>query len=569
MNKEEQIPQNKFLTWKFIIAVYVVLVAATVAWCLSFDSYELRGQLISIIPWFLEANFLLLIVAVALNINSFKKLLKELSVRQLWIVVVLVFLGVIMTTFVAPRVHRIFYDENIYLNIGQTIAAQHKAAMCADGSNNYGQYHCSQLEHNKQPYAFPYLVSIVYRIFGYSELGGFLLNNAVFGMAIFVAFLLGFLMFNSYMAGIYSALVYCLIPENIIWANTTAVEPSAALFSAMVPATALLYIREKKSEALFLFSMTLAFALQFRPESVLIIPVAGLLFWAQDKEILRDKKTYLFLVLAFALAISHIVQLYAVSGESWGSADGPRMGLTYLSYNFKTNILFYLRNVKFPFIFTSLFVGAIFLRKYFQQKIVLLVWFIMLWGIFIFFYAGSYEFGQDVRFSLLSYFPLSLLAAMCLISFEEYFTRKANIRIIRTVFIVLIFLSFTSFLPNIRTIGEEANQSRADHKYARQMFEMLPENSLVLTHNPNMFLLWGGNAAQAAIATNNKQQINHFIEKYTGGVYFHFNYWCNVDSPREQAFCQNILDNYDHEVVVKYSERGYDYVLYQLTGIRD
>lgn len=549
--------------WIYVILIYICITAVIGGWCLSFDSARLRDQLISIIPWFLEINFLLIIISIALNVGAVKKLLRDISLRQWYLVLAVVVAGIIMAVFVAPRVHRLFYDENIYLNIGQTIAAQKKAAMCAEGHNNYGNYHCVQLEHNKQPYAFPHVISIVYRIFGASEIAGFLFNNLIFGLSIFISFVLGSLLFDRFSAGIYSALIYCLIPENIIWANTTAVEPSAALFSGMVVAAGLIYLKGKSAKALFLFSVLLSYSIQFRTESLLILPVAGLLFLLYDKNALKDKRTYLFLAFAFALVTPHIVHLYAVRGENWGS-PGPRIGITYFFNNFISNSLFYLRNVKFPLLYSLLFGVGISLKGRYKERIVLITWFLLFWGIFLFFYAGSYEFGQDVRFSLVSYMPLSLLAGLGLVKFEQLFERKGLSGILRAITITIILVSFTGFLPLVRTIGEEACQARADHRYAQEMAALLPENSMILTHNPNMFLLWGKNAAQAAIATNNEPLIDHFFQRYTGGVYFHYNYWCNVNNPREQVFCRKILDKYEHTPVVEYTERGYTFVLYRL-----
>jgi len=289
----------------------------------------------------------------------------------------------------------------------------------------------------------------------------------------------------------------------------------------------------------------------------------GLAFLLYDREILKDKYTYILLGVAFVLVIPHIVQLYAVRGENWGST-GPRMSLSYFAQNFKVNSLFYLKNNKFPVLFTVFSIFCLFTKRNYKEKLILITWFLFFWGIFIFFYAGSYEFGQDVRFSLVSYMPLSLLAGLGMASLEELLEPKGLSGVSRIIVIPVILFSFSGFLPHVRTVGEEACQARADHRYAMEMAEHVPDNSMVLTHNPNMFLLWGKNAAQAAIATNNEPAMNHFFQRYTGGVYFHYNYWCNVDNPKEQTFCQNILNKYDHSPVIEFKERGYTFKLYQL-----
>lgn len=548
-----------------VISFYGVILAALFFWCLSFDSDRLRGQLVSIIPWFLEVNFLLIVIGIALSFGAVRSLLGEISSKKWCLVSTTVMLAMVMAAFVAPRTHRIFYDENIYLNIGQTMAVQKKAAMCAEGYNRYGEYHCGQLEHNKQPYAFPHLISMVYRVFGPSETAGFVFNNVAFGLSIVTVFLIGFLLFDSFSVGVYSALIYGLIPENIIWANTTAVEPSTAFFAGLVIVAGLIYLKERGAKTLFLLSVLLPYSVQFRSESILIALIVGLMILLYDKETLRDKKTHLLLALSFALVIPHIVQLYAVRGESWGSS-GPRMSVAYFLQNFRVNSLFYFKNASFPILYTLLFGAGLFSKGKVRERLVLITWFLTFWGIFLFFYAGSFEFGQDVRFSLVSYMPLSLLAGLGLFKLERLLEPKGLGRPAQVILIAAVCLSFTGFLPFVRTVGEEACQARADHRYAREMAELLPEDSMVLTHNPNMFLLWGKSAAQASIATHNEPLMDHFFQRYTGGVFFHYNYWCNTDDPREQAFCRNILDNYDHTALAEYTERGYTFVLYRLIG---
>lgn len=467
--------------------------------------------------------------------------------------------------FVAPRVHRIYYDENIYLNIGQTIAFQEKAAMCADGFNNYGKYHCVQLEHNKQPYAYPYLIAIIYRVFGASEIAAFLLNNFIFGLSIFIVFFIAYLLFKKLSSAIYSALVFCLIPENAIWCNTTAAEPGTSLFVGISFAATLIYLREKSLKSLLFLVALIPFAMQFRIESIFIVPLVFLLTFLRDGKALKDSKIYLFGLLVVTLLIPFVVQLYAVRGENWGSATGTRMDWSYLIHNFETNSLFYLRNVKFPVLFTiSLFIGLFFKKEFFKARCFTVAWLLCFWGIFLFFYAGSYEYGQDVRYSLVSYMPLSILAGLGIYRLEEIFKCKETVYTFRVFATSIIVLSFLQLIPHVRVTGEEAWGARYDHYYARKMMEYLPERSMVLTHNPNMFLLWGGNAAQAAIATNDRPRINHFFERYTGGVYFHYNFWCNVDDPAQQTFCNNILKKYEHEKVIEYKERDYEYVLYRL-----
>ena len=66
----------------------------------------------------------------------------------------------------SPRTNRIFYDEQIYQNIGQNLADLRRAQMCNDGAIEDGRLRCASGEYNKQPYAYPHLLSVAYRVFG-------------------------------------------------------------------------------------------------------------------------------------------------------------------------------------------------------------------------------------------------------------------------------------------------------------------------------------------------------------------------------------------------------------------
>ena len=269
------------------------------------------------------------------------------------------------------------------------------------------------------------------------------------------------------------------------------------------------------------------------------------------------------MALTLALIIPHLVQLYAVRGENWGST-GPRTGIVYFWDNFRVNALYYFANLHFPVLFTLVFFLGMVLKRNLREKIFLLIWFLLFWGIFLFFYAGSYRYGQDVRFSLVSYMPIALLGGSGLSKLWEWFQRQGLGSVYLKASVVVILIIFIGFLPHIRAIGEEACQARADHYYAQKMAEQLPDNAMVLTHNPNMFLVWGKNAAQTAVATHSESAMNYFFDRYTGGVYFHFNYWCNVNNERERNFCRTILERYQHELLAHFTESGYTFALYRL-----
>ena len=96
------------------------------------------------------------------------------------------------------------------------------------------------------------------------------------------------------------------------------------------------------------------------------------------------------------------------------------------------------------------------------------------------------------------------------------------------------------------------------------MLPLIPDNAVVLTHNPNMFLVWGKNAAQASLATEQRGYFSGFFNRYPGGVYFHYNFWCNVSDPLQNSFCKNILSWYACTPLATYREQNHEFALYKV-----
>lgn len=588
---------KRLLQMKLYLASGVLFItgaAVLYSWTSSNSSWKLQEQLQIISPLFLEICFFLLILAIGINCKLIKSLFGGIP-RVIWLFLAAIVIGgIVITVFAAPREHRIYYDEDIYLSIGQNIAYLKnaganagedygaslgslwkrwigRAAMCNEGRHEYGDFFCDRLEYNKEPNGWPYLISIVFRLAGVHENAAFWTTNFLYALSIVAAFGIACLLFRCPYRGLFAALIFALTPEYIMWSNTAAVEPSAACFTSLALLTALIYVRSRAGTALFLLMVTAAFAIQFRPESIMSLAVIGLavLFFAGE-ELKRDR-FYCALSLFFILIIPHLVHLYAVKDMGWGSS-GPKFSFDYLDGNLKVNALFYLKNVRFPVMFTVLFFLGLLLggRKgegngktfYLYEKTVVLFWFLLFWGIFILFYAGSYDYGADVRFALLSSMPLALLAGSGSVSLAQLFNRR--FKHMQYLLTVLIIFSFIPFLPFVKAITQEAWGARYDHYYAMEMAKEVPDNGIVLTHNPNMFLVWGKNAAQASLATEQTGYFKNFFYRYPGGVYFHYNFWCNVPDKLQNSFCKNVLERYDWTLIKSYKERDYTYELYKI-----
>ena len=134
-----------------------------------------------------------------------------------------------------------------------------------------------------------------------------------------------------------------------------------------------------------------------------------------------------------------------------------------------------------------------------------------------------------------------------------------------TVLIGAVGLSFLWFLPQVRSLGEEAWAARADVEFAERVASGLPRNSIVLTHNPSIFLLNGVNAAQMSLVVTEPAYVATVLSKqYAGGVYLHWNAWCGYADPGQRTVCETAVRSFSSDLVSEYRERDFRYAFYRL-----
>jgi len=223
-----------------------------------------------------------------------------------------------------------------------------------------------------------------------------------------------------------------------------------------------------------------------------------------------------------------------------------------------------LADQRFPFVYSLLGLAAFGLWRR-REMVVVAAYFLLFWGMFLFFYAGSYNYGADDRFSLMTYVPLAIAAGIGAWRIGDVLDRSVPSVRSNAVLIGALAAQFLWYLPFVRATGEEAWAARADVAFAHAATRDLPRNSIVLTHNPNMFHLWSQNASQVSIAVNEPGYAENVLApRYGGGIFFHWNFWCDVADPAQQAFCNLVLERFPHSLVREYRERDYRYAIYRL-----
>lgn len=543
-----------------LTAVLAVFGLALAIWFASLPSDALRSRLIVLQFWWLAAGFGLL---AATSARELPALIRSIRFRRnQWLAAgAIALLAGLLASAVAPRTNRIYYDEHIYQGIGQNLTDLRRAQMCNAGIVEYRTLQCTSSEYNKQPYAYPFLLSIGYRLFGVSDQLAHVVNITALMAHVLTIVLLSALLTSSAGAAIAAAAVFATIPQQIQWSATAAAEPTAALACTAAVLSAAWFARSRRFGSLLWTVAVSAWAAQFRPESLLILPVVAIVIALQAPEELRRGRIVFALVLGYALLTVHAGHLMAVRNEAWGTT-GDRLSGAFLLSNLSANGWFYLADWRFPAVYGVLALAGLILPGDRSPRVIFGVYFLALWGIFLAFYAGSYNYGADIRYSLMSYAPLALLAGRAVSIAADRFggRRRTTPWIVAGFFAANLLL----YLPQLRAVGEEAWAARADVRIAKQFASTLPQDSMILTHNPHMFHLWGRNASQVFLGASDPAFLSNLNERFGGGVYLHWGFWCNVDDMAQRALCAKVLAEHPGTMVFEQRERDYRYAFYRL-----
>lgn len=470
--------------------------------------------------------------------------------------------ALLLRAFVAPHTHRLYYDEDIYLNIAQNMVHDGKAV----GTNFAMFYRDSYIRHdeflNKQPNAYPALVSVVFLIFGVSEKSALVLSIVLSSLTVLMVFLFTRMLWDERIA-LWSSLFYSLIPVAIVWAPTTSTEPPMVFFTILTMYLFALSSQEREIGVTFAAWMALAFTIQFRPEGVifLLISLVFILFFDGWKSF-REGRMILIFFLFCALAAHHALHVLSFLHENWGAVDKERFSTVYFAKNLKDNLGFFTRNMEFPVIFTLFALLGLGVHwKRWKEKSLMLLWIVAFFMPFLFFYAGSFCYGVDVRFSLLLLCPLSILCGCGMETVRRLMERLLPGHSAGSYLAIFLVLLFLPHLPYIWTVHEESWDARLDHDFIVRQARTLPADAVIFCHSPYVIILNARRGALQSYYGSDAKTVDLVFEQ-SDHVYFYRDYWCYAPALKQNYdfFCRNFI----MEPVASAAIFERDYTLYRI-----
>lgn len=530
---------------------FLIFINALFLWSyIILNSYQLgisTNELINILPIFFEIDFLLIVFFFVLNLDLIRRFCKISKETKIYLILI-IFIGFLFRAFLVVHTHRVFFDEDLYLGIANSIATENRAILC-----NYGTpTKCYEGILNKDPSGFPFFVSIFFRIFGKGDAIAFALSTIIGTLSILLAFFIAFLLFDDEHAALYASLFFAFLPVNIVWSGSAATEIYFLFFSSLSIFSLLLFLKSNEYKALALAISLLAFAIQIRPEGILFILIFAFAIFVFDNKLKRrifDPKFLWLLILFLFLSLPHFVQMYIFKDGDWGAPNGRKFSLEYLDFNLRDNIAFWFTNEKHPIFITFFSLAGIFfllLRKEIRKASFLILWFSSFFVLFVLFYAGSVESGGiGHRFVNIYVMSAILLAGYGAKEIENKFYNK---KIFRVATFITILFSFYFCLPFITIPDKQAQYARDKHDFVMENMHRIDPNCYVFSHNPSIFLVAGRKSLQTWYAQDARVVANIFNE--TNCVMWLEGVWCLFE-PFKSSVCKYMHDNYDLEIFAR------------------
>jgi Dolichyl-phosphate-mannose-protein mannosyltransferase len=451
----------------------------------------------------------------------------------------------------APQTNRIFYDEHIYMQIGQTLAHTGRAEYASYAKAEYGDFEIMGSWANKQPNGHPYFLSWPFRLFGASEGVAFATIRVAVAVTVAVLYFALVLAPWTLPTGAPLAVALCYIGTPIVlwWSRTVAVEPTAALATALTFFAVCLHAKWRDINTgqgtpvtAALLASTAAFAAYFRPESLLVYPMAAALLLATDRRFLEDRVTWAALALSLALITPNLLHLWSVRMEDWGASDGRRFAVAFLAKNLESNAGYFVHGKWFPLAGTMLACAGIGWLMLVNRRIgwAVILWFGLSWGIFVLFYAGGYYYGASSRYAVVSAAPVALLMG---VGASALFALLRRQPLLLGVLGAALAMNWVTTMHFVSTLGRESNEARADIDFAHEAATKLPRGSLVISNDPCIWNMLGRNAAQLhAVESLLRTQMREMARQYPGGIYLHWDYWVNIEDRLAQPWRQLVVD---------------------------
>ncbi len=450
---------------------------------------------------FMSIHFALLLLFLALN---FKTIVKEFSRinRKAWAILLVIFLvGFFLMN--AEYWYGEHTDAYAPLETAKFLVLEGKnVKACAAGRAGY----CSSYQQVLQPVGFPYLISILYMIFGINTLPVLVFSGVLSSLTTILVFLICYLLFKKEEVGLYASLVYALIPLNIFFSGTGFTRIISLFFVGCTILVYLVTIKKNNLRLWMLFVLFLSFSIYIRQENYVLIPlfVLGLFLFRYNLKNRDNMKKLFIAAVVFIIFQLHVFYwtFFIIAYAFVHPVGLPTYSLACLFkvspyiLSFMLGFPFYHISNAYNLAASSLFIIGIALipvsllmkKDHAKGSLFTAVWFVLffvIYGSYCMNFVNGLSRDPDtsfVRYIIQFHVPYAILAG-----YAFYMITKFGKRISRYANFVLVPIFVILLLMSIQFPTTMFKDARTDHdsKYFSAI-KRTPPNSTIITQ---MFMM--------------------------------------------------------------------------------
>jgi len=446
-----------------------------------------------------------------------------------WLALAPALAGLIASFAVLAPIHRLFFDEDVYINIGSNLTRAPVAQTTLLG----GPDEVEVSTYYKQPPGWPVLLSLVFLLAGRTETVAFVFARILFAIAIAAVYHLSREASQTKRQALAAAILFGAVPVCFWFSVSSGTDIPAALF-ATLGMWGCLAGNGPLAAAAF------ALAAQTRMELIVLVPI----IWLSGKIPVKWKAIAAALLVA---EIAHIGWLMTVTPVLAAAEKAPVwMSLAFIPGNLVSNLKYLLNPMQFPAGVMAAAVAAVVAWNGKGGKGLLALQIAAMFGVYMLFYAGSFDLNP--RYSIQFLAPLAVVAASAL-------TRPVFIAgaILSLVFPYTLHMEFTGYLQALA----------ADHQLSAQFASQLGPTDLVLSTEPQIFLNQGRRAMDAAFASERRDKLDEVMRR-RGKIWYHAGATTNLAETREWRADQWVKSNLELHLIDSHEVAGTKIAFYEV-----
>ncbi|MGC8479439.1 MAG: glycosyltransferase family 39 protein [Candidatus Micrarchaeia archaeon] len=553
-------------------------------------------------------SFVVLIFAVIFYRKNLNSLLKKHINKYtlLGLVLILAFFISLMLIFIHP-VEQLFFDENIYQGIALNIVHSGNSLWCQYGTGLLTHCYSNQLYHD--PVGIFVFLGIVLMLFGPGPQTAYNFQLFIGILSIIGVFLLSSIITERKALAPISTFIFSLIPEVIIWSRTQAApDLYFMMFTTFSFFFFIVFTKNENKTTLILFLSSLSLAFYSRIESFLLMPIFIILYFifgdAQIKvtikkramllkRMISDYNWLIILLFFFLIFASQGLYIYLENqSPQYGQASNQSViSISNFKQNITPNAEFLLgTTTNYPSIssinlLALAILGFIFIIIFKRIKNRLGIFLMLILSILLFFifytsfYAGSVNYGVDVRF-MLELMPFIAIAAgfgvlgltdIVYFGFKKLLKVKKEVflLILSTILIITVIIPFYLIIPYITIPVNEMPQEYFNTQatsFIYNNYQKVPTSCLVFSFTPDIWYELNRSAAQVSYMSElNSNTSNNLFKNYSCFV-FDYGYWCTV-SEFSSSTCGSQLFSYNTSVLAtERNSEGSNFTLYKINN---